>query len=152
MARGELVEIGDGFRIPDLLTASGARLREVGTTNRVHLDDYAAAITDSTALVLKVHPSNFTVAGFTTSVGVAELATLPVPVVVDIGSGLLTPHPRLPGRAGCGQRAARRSGARDRLGRQAPRRTAGRPGPRLVRPGGVGCGDTRSPAPSASTS
>jgi L-seryl-tRNA(Ser) seleniumtransferase len=96
VARGELVEIGDGFRIPDLLTASGARLREVGTTNRVHLDDYATAVTESTALVLKIHPSNFTVAGFTTSVGVAELATLPVPVVVDIGSGLLGPHPRLP--------------------------------------------------------
>jgi L-seryl-tRNA(Ser) seleniumtransferase len=96
VARGELVEIGDGFRIPDLLTASGARIREVGTTNRVRLDDYATAITDSTALILKVHPSNFAVSGFTASVGVAELATLGPPVLVDIGSGLLTPHPRLP--------------------------------------------------------
>jgi L-seryl-tRNA(Ser) seleniumtransferase len=96
VARGELVEIGDGFRIPDLLEASGAQLREVGTTNRVRLDDYAAAITASTALVLKVHPSNFVVAGFTASVSVSELATLPVPLVVDIGSGLLAPHPRLP--------------------------------------------------------
>ena len=96
IARGELVEIGDGFRIPDLLEASGAALREVGTTNRVRLDDYASAITDQTAFVLKVHPSNFVVEGFTASVAVSELATLSVPVVADIGSGLLAPHPRLP--------------------------------------------------------
>jgi L-seryl-tRNA(Ser) seleniumtransferase len=74
----------------------GARLREVGTTNRVRLADYADAVDDETAFVLKVHPSNFRVDGFTSQVGVAELATLPVPVVVDIGSGLLAPHPRLP--------------------------------------------------------
>ncbi len=97
IARGELVEIGDGFRIPELLEASGAVLREVGTTNRVRLADYAAAVSDETALILKVHPSNFVVEGFTSSVQVAELATLPVPVVADIGSGLLEPHPRLPG-------------------------------------------------------
>jgi L-seryl-tRNA(Ser) seleniumtransferase len=96
IARGELVEIGDGFRIPELLQASGAVLREVGTTNRVRLADYAAAVTDETALILKVHPSNFVVEGFTSSVPVAELATLSVPVVADIGSGLLEPHPRLP--------------------------------------------------------
>ena len=96
VARGELVEIGDGFRIPELLAASGAVLREVGTTNRVRLDDYREAINDSTALVLKVHPSNFVVDGFTASVAVRELAQLPVPVAADIGSGLLTPHPRLP--------------------------------------------------------
>jgi L-seryl-tRNA(Ser) seleniumtransferase len=98
IARGELVEIGDGFRIPDLLTATGARLREVGTTNRVHPADYAAAIGPDTGFVLKVHPSNFTVSGFTSSVGTAELARLAgdVPVVADIGSGLLTPHPLLP--------------------------------------------------------
>lgn len=96
IARGELVEIGDGFRIPELLESVGARLREVGTTNRVRLDDYAAALDDDTAFVLKVHPSNFTVAGFTSSVPVAELAGLGVPVVVDIGSGLLAAHPRLP--------------------------------------------------------
>jgi L-seryl-tRNA(Ser) seleniumtransferase len=97
VARGELVEIGDGFRIPDLLESLGARLREVGTTNRVRLQDYADAVDDDTAFVLKVHPSNFVVSGFTSSVGVAELATLPVPVVFDIGSGLLAGHPRLPG-------------------------------------------------------
>jgi L-seryl-tRNA(Ser) seleniumtransferase len=96
VARGELVEIGDGFRIPDLLTSVGARLREVGTTNRVALADYADAVGDDTAFVLKVHPSNFVVEGFTSSVPAAELATLPVPLVVDIGSGLLAPHPRLP--------------------------------------------------------
>ena len=96
VSRGELVEIGDGFRIPELLESVGARLREVGTTNRVRLADYADAIDDQTAFVLKVHPSNFVVSGFTSAVPVAELATLPVPVVVDIGSGLLAPHPRLP--------------------------------------------------------
>lgn len=100
IARGELVEIGDGFRIPDLLTATGARLREVGTTNRVTPADYADAVGPDTAFVLKVHPSNFVVTGFTRSVEVAELDSelsgLGVPVVADIGSGLLAPHPLLP--------------------------------------------------------
>ncbi|MDF1606254.1 L-seryl-tRNA(Sec) selenium transferase [Nocardioides sp. YIM 152315] len=96
IARGELVEIGDGFRIPELLESLGVRLREVGTTNRVRVTDYEAAIGASTAFVLKVHPSNFRVEGFTSAVSVAELAGLGVPLVVDIGSGLLAPHPRLP--------------------------------------------------------
>jgi L-seryl-tRNA(Ser) seleniumtransferase len=96
IARGELVEIGDGFRIPELLESLGAELREVGTTNRVGLDDYVRAVDDSVAFVLKVHPSNFRVEGFTSSVPVADLASLGVPLVVDIGSGLLTHHPRLP--------------------------------------------------------
>ncbi len=96
VARGELVEIGDGFRIPDLLTSTGARLREVGTTNRVSRADYAAAVGPDTAMVLKVHPSNFVVTGFTRAVGVDELGGLGVPVVADIGSGLLAPHPLLP--------------------------------------------------------
>ena len=96
VARGELVEIGAGFRIPDLVEACGVRLREVGTTNRVHLHDYRQAIGPRTAFVLKVHPSNFRVDGFTSSVPVSALADLPVPVVADIGSGLLVPHPRLP--------------------------------------------------------
>jgi L-seryl-tRNA(Ser) seleniumtransferase len=99
VARGELVEIGDGFRIPELLESVGAVLREVGTTNRVRLSDYEAAVAadpDGTAFVLKVHPSNFVVTGFTSSVPVERLATLGVPLVVDIGSGLLHPHPRLP--------------------------------------------------------
>lgn len=96
VSRGELVEIGDGFRIPDLLTSTGARLHEVGTTNRVSLRDYRDAIGPQTAFILKVHPSNFVVSGFTASVGVPELATLGPPVIHDIGSGLLTPHPLLP--------------------------------------------------------
>lgn len=96
VARGEMVEIGDGFRIPELIESVGARLVEVGTTNRVRLEDYAEAIGDRTAFVLKVHPSNFVVEGFTSTVPVRELASLPVPLVVDIGSGLLRPHPRLP--------------------------------------------------------
>ncbi len=96
VARGEMVEIGDGFRIPELVESVGATLREVGTTNRVRLSDYESAVDENTAFVLKVHPSNFVVEGFTSTVPVAELATLPVPVVADIGSGLLAPHPRLP--------------------------------------------------------
>ncbi|HEV7655144.1 MAG TPA: L-seryl-tRNA(Sec) selenium transferase [Mycobacteriales bacterium] len=96
LARGEMVEIGDGFRIPDLLVSTGARLREVGTTNRVTLDDYAAAVGPETGFVLKLHPSNFVVSGFTSAVGAAELAGLAVPLVVDIGSGLLAPSPVLP--------------------------------------------------------
>ncbi|MCH6164723.1 L-seryl-tRNA(Sec) selenium transferase [Pseudonocardia alaniniphila] len=96
IARGELVEIGDGFRIPELLTATGARLREVGTTNRVSRADYAASVGPETALILKVHPSNFVISGFTRSVEIEELTDLGVPVVADIGSGLLAPHPLLP--------------------------------------------------------
>lgn len=96
ISRGELVEIGDGFRIPELLTASGVRLVEVGTTNRTTVADYANAITERTGFVLKVHPSNFQVTGFTGTPGVAELAGLGVPLVVDIGSGLLAGHPLLP--------------------------------------------------------
>ncbi|MEV1206185.1 L-seryl-tRNA(Sec) selenium transferase, partial [Microbispora rosea] len=96
ISRGELVEIGDGFRIPDLLVSTGARLREVGTTNRTALADYRDVIGPQTGFVLKVHPSNFRVEGFTGSVEVAELTGLGVPVVVDIGSGLLERDPLLP--------------------------------------------------------
>lgn len=96
LARGEMVEIGNGFRIPELLASTGARLREVGTTNRVRLDDYRTAVGPDTAFVLKVHPSNFVISGFTSSVPVAALAELEVPVVVDIGSGLLGPHSAVP--------------------------------------------------------
>ncbi|OBG24335.1 L-seryl-tRNA(Sec) selenium transferase [Mycobacterium sp. 852002-51057_SCH5723018] len=95
LSRGELVEIGDGFRIPELLASTGSRLREVGTTNRTNLRDYAKAIGPETGFVLKVHPSNFHVTGFTSAVSVAELADLNAPLVVDIGSGLLAPHPVL---------------------------------------------------------
>ncbi|SDM79947.1 L-seryl-tRNA(Sec) selenium transferase [Allokutzneria albata] len=96
ISRGELVEIGDGFRIPELLRSTGARLHEVGTTNRVHLRDYADAVGPSTGFILKVHPSNFEVTGFTSTVDIAELTGLGVPVIADIGSGLLAPHPLLP--------------------------------------------------------
>ncbi len=98
ISRGELVEIGDGFRLPDLLESAGARLCEVGTTNRTTAADYADAVGDGTGVgfVLKVHPSNFRITGFTQSAGVAELSRLGVPVVVDIGSGLLRPDPALP--------------------------------------------------------
>ncbi|GDY31865.1 L-seryl-tRNA(Sec) selenium transferase [Gandjariella thermophila] len=96
ISRGELVEIGDGFRIPELLASAGARLREVGTTNRTRRADYAEAIGPDTGFVLKVHPSNFRITGFTAAVPVAELTGLGVPLVVDIGSGLLAPHPLLP--------------------------------------------------------
>jgi L-seryl-tRNA(Ser) seleniumtransferase len=96
LSRGEMVEIGDGFRIPELLESTGARLREVGTTNRVTRGDYAAAVGPQTGFVLKVHPSNFRITGFTSSVPIKELTGLGVPVVADIGSGLLAPHPELP--------------------------------------------------------
>src|SRR4051812_46324132 len=100
LARGELVEIGDGFRIPDLLESTGARLHEVGTTNRVTPADYRGALGPETGAVLKVHPSNFVVRGFTRAVEVRELAAVlagtGVPLVADVGSGLLRPHPALP--------------------------------------------------------
>ena len=95
VSRGELVEIGGSFRIPDVLRASGARLVEVGTTNRTHLRDYERAITSDTALLLKVHRSNFAVVGFTTEVPVSELAQLAaargIATCVDLGSGSLQP-------------------------------------------------------------
>ena len=93
VARGELVEIGGGFRIPDVLVRSGAKLVEVGTTNRTYLRDYAAAISDRTAAILRVHTSNFRVIGFTASAPSAELAPLArergIAFVHDLGSGTL---------------------------------------------------------------
>ena len=96
VSRGELIEIGDSFRLPDLLESTGARIREVGTTNRTTAADYTAAVGLQTAFVLKVHPSNYRIEGFTAGASIAELAALSVPVVGDIGSGLLVPHPLLP--------------------------------------------------------
>ncbi|MGD0193484.1 MAG: L-seryl-tRNA(Sec) selenium transferase [Candidatus Dormibacteria bacterium] len=95
-SRGELVEIGDGFRLPDLVACTGATLHEVGTTNRTTRADYVAAVGERTGCVLKVHPSNFQMTGFTSSVPIGELTGLGVPVVVDVGSGLLTPDRLLP--------------------------------------------------------
>lgn len=96
VSRGELVEIGDGFRLPDLIESTGARLREVGTTNRTHLADYAEAVGPDTGCILKVHPSNFLVSGFTSAVPIDALAGLGQPVVADLGSGLLVHDPALP--------------------------------------------------------
>ena len=95
LSRGEMVEIGDGFRLHELIGSAGVRIREVGTTNRTRLADYVAALADAGG-VLKVHPSNFRIRGFTASTGVAELAGLGLPVLVDVGSGLLAPDPDLP--------------------------------------------------------
>jgi L-seryl-tRNA(Ser) seleniumtransferase len=93
ISRGELVEIGGGFRVPDVLAQSGALLREVGTTNRTRAADYAAAISDRTGLILRVHPSNFRIEGFTERPSVAELTDLgrrfDIPVAEDLGSGFL---------------------------------------------------------------
>ncbi|MEU4692442.1 L-seryl-tRNA(Sec) selenium transferase [Actinoplanes sp. NPDC023714] len=97
VSRGEMVEIGDGFRLPDLLESTGARLREVGTTNRTSVADYRNAIGPETGFILKVHPSNFVIKGFTSSAEISEMSEMGVPIVVDIGSGLLDKDPLLPG-------------------------------------------------------
>jgi len=95
VSRGELIELGGSFRIPDIMRQSGAILREVGTTNRTHLKDYESAINEKTAMILKVHPSNYAIRGFSKSPSTHELADLAhrnnLPMVYDIGSGLLKP-------------------------------------------------------------
>ena len=98
VSRGELIEIGGEFRIPDIMGASGARLVEVGTTNRTRASDYRSALTDKTALILKVHPSNYRVVGFASTPSPKDLAAIArkagVPFLYDLGSGLLE---RVPG-------------------------------------------------------
>jgi len=93
VSRGELVEIGGGFRVPDVMRESGAILREVGTTNKTRASDYAAAVSSRTALILRVHPSNFRIEGFTERPALAEIVSvgsrLGIPVAEDLGSGFL---------------------------------------------------------------
>ncbi|HEX2110741.1 MAG TPA: L-seryl-tRNA(Sec) selenium transferase [Gaiellaceae bacterium] len=105
VSRGELVEIGDGFRIPDVLARSGARLVEVGTTNRTRLGDYEAAVTDDTAAILRVHQSNFRIVGFAERAPLRELARLAarrgLVLVDDLGSGALDPVGDEPTARGC---------------------------------------------------
>ena len=97
VSRGELIEIGGGFRIPEIMALSGTHLVEVGTTNRTRVDDYGA-VADDAALLLKVHTSNYRIEGFSSSVGLEDLAALGPPVVMDVGSGLLDAAcPWLPG-------------------------------------------------------
>jgi L-seryl-tRNA(Ser) seleniumtransferase len=89
VSRGQLVEIGGGFRIPEVVAHAGARLVEVGTTNRTHLDDYRAALAAGGDLILRVHPSNFRAVGYVADVEIDALCELGVPVIDDIGSGVL---------------------------------------------------------------
>jgi len=89
VSRGQLVEIGGGFRVPDVIAQAGARLVEVGTTNRTRRADYEAAIGDRTGAILRAHPSNFRQLGFVQEVEIEELCELGVPVIDDVGSGVL---------------------------------------------------------------
>lgn len=97
ISRGELMESGDGFHLPDLLSATGARVHEVGSTNRTTLTDYRRALWSGTGAILKVYPSTYRIDGLTAQVGVDQLARLGVPVITDVGNGLLAPHPLLTG-------------------------------------------------------
>src|SRR5699024_10882840 len=100
ISRGELVEIGAGFRLPDLITSTGVRLREVGTTNRTNLADYQRATSENTGAILKVHPSNYWIGGFNADVESKQLCKLAkehgLLLIVDVGAGLLESDLLLP--------------------------------------------------------
>jgi L-seryl-tRNA(Ser) seleniumtransferase len=100
VSRGELIEIGGEFRLPEIMAASGARLVEVGTTNRTRANDYRKALTRRSGLILKVHPSNYRVVGFTNTASLGELSEIArsakVPLLYDVGSGLLDRYPEIP--------------------------------------------------------
>jgi L-seryl-tRNA(Ser) seleniumtransferase len=136
ISRGELVEIGGGFRVPDVMAQSGAILREVGTTNRTRVADYTAAAGPRTALILRVHPSNFRIEGFTERPSLAALVeagrALGIPVVEDLGSGNLDEG--LAGEPSVREVAGGRRGPGVLQRRQAAGRPAGRhPGGTRVR-------------------
>ncbi len=139
IARSQLVEVGGGFRIPDVMKESGARLVEVGTTNRTHLRDFEAALTDRTALLLRAHHSNFRIVGFTAEPDLSELVALArrhaLPVVDDLGSGALldTTAFRIGARAHRARIAPVRRGAGSLFGGQAAGWATGRDSGRRAR-------------------
>ena len=127
VSRGQLIEIGGGFRMPEVIAQAGARLVEVGTTNRTRLSDFEAAITPETGAIVRAHPSNFRLVGFVEEVGIEALCALAPPVIDDVGSGVLVDDlALLAGEPPVRRSVAGRGGARGVLGRQAAGRTPGR--------------------------